>query len=216
MKNNIKLLVICILCTIKGVAQSSKSILSFPNAFIYEVGNGIEKSEIWIYHNPTNGQYLYVPNDDMVKAVLGTPEGIYTIFTETEKGEKMAIKQKIYQVLEKSDKHKLLKSINQTQKIDGSQGQIIAKGFTLSYLKTAEVDTLFLSTQIFGNANILYGFSLLEGDIKLSHTFNLCGIVPKNQFITHYFSKYSSVKLLTYENNPYQFEVKHYKFKQVK
>ncbi|MDZ7896907.1 MAG: hypothetical protein U5N85_02605 [Arcicella sp.] len=204
-------MLICILCEFQGVSQSSKSTLYFPNAFIYEVGRGNEKSELWIYHNPQKGQYLYVPNDDMVKAVLGSPNGIYKTYAQTEDGKKVIFTTKISKVLEKSKPNNRLKSINSNRRINASQGQILSKGFTLSYLKTNEIDTLFLSTQIKGNANVLYGFSMLDGDDKLPNSFALLGEVPNSQFLTEYVSKYSSVKLIAYESNPYQFDVKGYK-----
>jgi hypothetical protein len=204
-------LLICILCEFKGVSQSSKSILDFPNVFIYEVSRGNEKSEFWIYHNPQSGQYLYVPNDDMVKAILGSPNGSYKTYAQTEEGKKVFFSTTIPKVLEKSKPNSRLKSIKLTKQLNASQGQILSKGFTLSYLKTNEIDTLFLTTQIKGNANILYGFSMLDGDAKLPNSLALLGEVSDNQFLTEYISKYSSIKLIAYESNPYQFDVRGYK-----
>jgi hypothetical protein len=211
MKIFAKYLFFCILSTFQVFSQSFKTTLDFPNAFIYEVIRGNEKSEFWIYHNPKTGQYLYVPNDDMVKAVLGSPNGSYKTYAQTEEGKKVVFSITIPKVLEKSKPNSRLKSIKLTKQLNASQGQILSKGFTLSYLKTNEIDTLFLTNQIKGNANILYGFSTLDGDAKLPNSLALLGEVPDNQFLTEYISKYSSIKLIAYENNPYQFDVRAYK-----
>ncbi len=98
-----------------------------------------------------------------------------------------------------------------SKKINASQGQILSKGFTLSYLKTNEIDTLFLTTQIKGNANILYGFGMLDEDSKLPNSFALLGEVTNNQFLTESISKYSSVKLIAYESNPHHLDITGYK-----
>jgi hypothetical protein len=211
MKIFAKYLFFSILSTFQVFSQSFKTTLDFPNAFIYEVVKGNEKSEFWIYHNPKTGQYLYVPNDDMVKAVLGSPNGSYKTYAQTEEGKKVVFSITIPKVLEKSKPNSRLKSIKLTKQLNASQGQILSKGFTLSYLKTNEIDTLFLTNQIKGNANILYGFSTLDGDAKLPNSLALLGEVPDNQFLTEYISKYSSIKLIAYENNPYQFDVRAYK-----
>ena len=59
---------------------------------------------------------------------------------------------------------------------------LLSKGFTLSYLKTNEIDTLFLTTQIKGNAYILYGFGMLDDDSKLPNSFALLGEVKYKSF----------------------------------
>ncbi len=201
------------LFSVGSFAQSSKTRLTFPNAFVYEVVKGNEKSEVWIYHNPKTGQFLYVPNDDMVKSVVGSANGIYTIYAQNENGKKVKFVQTVSKISEQSPKNNLLKRINKTKTITGSQGKIVSEGFTLSYLKTNEIDTLYLSTQIKGNANILYGFSRLEGDAKLPNAFDLIGQVSNNQFLIEYISTYSTVKLVAYESNPYTFETRAYQLK---
>lgn len=211
-----KYLIIIVLNPFKIFAQSSETTLSFLNAFIYEVVKGNEKSEIWIYHNPQTGQFLYVPNDEMVKAVVGSSNGIYTIYAQNENGKKVKFVQKVPKVLERTSKNNLLKPINKIKVISGSQGKIVSEGFTLSYLKTNEIDTLYLSTQIKGNANVLYGFSKLEGDAKLPNTFDFIGQISDRQFITNYISKYGSLKLIAYESNPYEFETRGYQLIQTK
>ena len=211
MKIFCKYLVISIFLSFRTFSQSSKTTLNFPNAFIYEVVKGNEKSEIWVYHNPTTGQFLYVPNDDMVKGVVGSADGTYKTYAQTEDGNKVVFRTIIPKVSEKSTPNNRLKYINLSKKINGSQGQILSKGFTLNYLKTNEIDTLYLSTQIKGNANVLYGFSMLDGDAKLPNSFAFLGEVPNNQFLTEYISKYSSVKLIAYESNPYQLDIRGYK-----
>lgn len=206
-----KYLIINTLITFQVFSQSTKTMLNFPNAFIYEVVRGNEKSEFWIYHNPQTGQYLYTPNDDMVKGVVGSADGTYKTYGQTEDGKKVVFATIIPKVSEKSKPNNRLNYINLSKKINASQGQILSKGFALSYLKTNEIDTLFLTTQIKGNANILYGFGMLDGDSKLPNSFALLGEVPNDQFLTEYISKYSSVKLIAYESNPYHLDITGYK-----
>lgn len=198
-----------------GFAQSkTRNTLYFPNAFVYELTtNGTEKQEIWIYHNPKNGQFLYKPNNDMLKGVIGASDGNYKIFAQLENGKTVFWTKNIKKVTEKPLPNNFLKPNNQSKKTtSSSQGQLISKGFTLSYLKTKEVDTLYLNTQIKGNANVLYGFSMLDGDAKLPNAFNLLGLVASNQFLTELHTPYSNIRLLTYESHPYWFETNTYKY----
>lgn len=55
------------------------SILFFENALIYEIDVDGKKQEIWFYVNEKNGQILYLPNDEMIKAVISFPNGEYKI-----------------------------------------------------------------------------------------------------------------------------------------
>lgn len=209
------IIAVFILSNSNGFAQSkTPNTLYFPNAFIYEVTtSGNEKQEIWIYHNPKNGQFLYIPIDDMLKGVLGAANGNYKIFAQLEDGKTVFWSETIKKVLEKPLPNNFLKPNNKSKKTtSSSQGQLISKGFTLSYLKTNEVDTLYLNTQIKGNANVLYGFSMLDGDAKLPNAFNLLGLVASNQFLAELHTPYSNVRLLTYESNPYWFETAKYKY----
>lgn len=194
-----------------GFAQSkTPSTLYFPNAFVYEVSTSSnEKQEIWIYHNPKNGLFLYIPNDEMLKGVLGSNNGNYKIFAQLEDGKTVFWSETIKKVVEKPVPNSFLKPNNKSK---STAGQLISKGFTLSYLKTNEMDTLYLNTQIKGNANVLYGFSMLDGDAKLPNAFNLLGLVASNQFLAELHSRYSNIRLLTYESNPYWFETAKYKY----
>ncbi|GAB2630253.1 hypothetical protein GCM10027035_25990 [Emticicia sediminis] len=206
---------IFVLSNYLGFAQSkAPSTLYFPNAFVYEVTTSRnEKQEIWIYHNPKNGLFLYIPNDEMLKGVLGNNNGNYKIFAQLEDGKTVFWSETIKKVVEKPVTNSFLKPNNKSKSTAStSQGQLISKGFTLSYLKTNEVDTLYLNTQIKGNANVLYGFSMLDGDAKLPNAFNLLGLVANNQFLAELHTPYSSIRLLTYESNPYWFETAKYKY----
>ncbi len=93
MKRYINLLIISLLNFSQLFSQTTQLVLNFPNAFIYEVVQGNEKSEFWIYHNPQTGKYLYTPNDDMVKGVVGSADGTYKTYGQTEDGKKVVLLQ---------------------------------------------------------------------------------------------------------------------------
>lgn len=206
--------IIISLCFIprQAASQKSKTILKFPDAFVYEyTTNTGDKNEIWIFHNKKTGQYMYTPNDDMIDGVVANPNGVYSIYGRNEKGQKVVTLQKVSSVFSKHKPDGYLKTNGLNNKVVSSQRTIKSYGYYQTYIKTTEIDTLFVTREIIGNSYLLYGFSKLEGDAQLNTYFDLIGRIAKNEFITQYSSKYGSIKLLAYESNPSEFDTKGYK-----
>lgn len=170
---------------------AQKSMLYFPNVLIYELERNGEKQEFWIYHNPKTKQLLYTPNDDMISAVVVYPSGKCTIYGTNEGGEKIVQIQHFLlpETTKKTDENRL-KPLEKNIEVQSEQQTILSKGYSLSYLKSSEIDTVFVTTQIVGNAQLLYGLGRIEGDAKLPFEFDCSAFLSSNQWLTHYFSKY--------------------------
>jgi hypothetical protein len=71
------------------VAIPQDSIAYFENALTYQYEQNGAKEELWFYVNEQKKEILYVPNDDMIQAVISYPDGTFKIFATNEKGEKI-------------------------------------------------------------------------------------------------------------------------------
>jgi hypothetical protein len=196
------------------VSNSSKpkkvQILKFQNALTYQFENNTtdEKQELWFYVNEKMKQILFVPNDDIVKAVVSYPNGKYEIYVVDENSQKRILKQQINDVSIAELKQNILKSTNEKVIIDQKniqQKNIFCKGFRLDYLKMNGSELLFATTQIPVNSYQIYGFSRLEGDAKLPFSLDYINIFNKKQLITHIDREDVNMRLLNYGSNPYEF-----------
>jgi hypothetical protein len=194
--------------------QEKDSILYFENALIYEFKQNGEKSELWFYVNEKKNQILYVPNDDMIQAVVSHPNGDYLIFGTQENGKKTVIKQNISAVVTNEIDEKVLKSNKETILISQKnmqQKDILCNGFVMKYLQMKGSETLFATNQISINAYQIYGFSRLDGDAKLNFSLDYLNVFKKTQLISHIERTDLKLKLLNYGPNPYEFIVNEYK-----
>lgn len=196
------------------VLKSRDSIAYFENALIYHYEqNGIQE-ELWFYVNEQKKEILFVPNDDMIQAVISYPDGTYKIFGTNEKGEKIIVKQNISTVFEKAVEDDVLEKMTETKTISQKniqQKDILCEGFFMKYLKMEGGETLFATTQIPINSYQLYAFSRLDGDCKLPVNIDYSNVFKKNQLITHIERDDFKLELLNYGPNPYEFQLKDYK-----
>jgi hypothetical protein len=205
---------LCGTSIVEASTIQSKTILYFPNALTYKVEKNGESFELWFYLNEKKGEVLYVPNDDMLQAVISKPDGTYTIYGTDENGKKVFWTEKVNAVQEKENEFAALKSLPITRKIDQrniQQPDINCKGFDEyndTTLKGSRI--LFATNDIPINSYQIYGFCRLTGDAKLPVQMDFIHRLKKNQLITHLEDDYQKIALLNYGPNPYEFDTKGY------
>lgn len=194
-------------------SKSNDTIAYFENALVYQYKQNNVKEELWIYVNEQKNELLFVPNDDMIQAVISYPDGMYRIFGTNEKGEKVLLKQFISSIVEEVYKDEVVEKVNQTKIISQNniqQKDILCQGYYMKYLKMEGGETLFATTQIPINSFQIYGFSRLEGDCKLPINMDYSNVFQKNQLITHVERDNFRLELLNYSPNPYELNIKDY------
>lgn len=193
--------------------KESKTIRYFQNALIYNVIQNGESFEVWLYTNEEKDEILFVPNNDMIQAVISKPDGTYEVYGSDENGKKFFWTKKVNEVAEKELEITALKPLNIIRKINQSniqQKDLNCLGFRLDYLKMEGSEMLFATTEIPINSYQLYGFCRLNGDAKWPIQIDYIHLFQKNQVITHAESKYQKLELLNYGPNPYEFDTKGY------
>lgn len=202
--------------------------LYFSHAFIYKYTDEDESKEFWLYHNPENGQLLYVPEDEMIDFVISDPDGNYYFFGNDGHGNDIVDAQFVEWVANPefydenetypiSDQYvKLIptgkkKVLNEYSKIDGKE--IISEEYKWEFTKMKGEQSTFITNMIPINFYQVYGFNKLEGDITLPYSsLDFVGVFGKNQTITEFKSGTTKVELLSYEFNPYFVEAANYQY----
>lgn len=202
--------------------------LYFSHAFIYKYTDEDELKEFWLYHNPENGQLLYVPEDEMIDFVISDPDGNYYFFGNDGHGNDIVDAQFVEWVANPefydenetypiSDQYvKLIptgkkKVLNEYSKIDGKE--IISEEYKWEFTKMKGEQSTFITNMIPINFYQVYGFNKLEGDITLPYSsLDFVGVFGKNQTITEFKSGTTKVELLSYEFNPYFVQAANYQY----
>jgi hypothetical protein len=201
--------------TVNSLQNTSNPIAYFDKALTYQYEKNSIKHELWFYVNETTQQILYVPEDDMIQAVISYPNGTYIIYATDENGRKIKIKQQIDAVLTNGDFSKLLTALPENNTTISQkniqQADIKTLGYILHFQKSNESEMLNITSQIPINSYQLYGFSKLDGDAKLPLNLDYTNVVKKNQLITHIDGAYFYLQLLNYGPNPYEVPVGEYK-----
>lgn len=194
--------------------EQQDSIVYFPNALTYQYEiNGL-KEELWFYVNEKTQEILYVPNDDMIQAIISYPNGDYKIFGRDEKGLKTVLKENISAVVVDEVYDNLLKPSEITKTIDQSniqQKNIVCRGYQFEYLKMQGSELLFATTQIPINSYQIYGFSRLNGDARITIGLDYINIFSKLDLITNIERSNFKLELLNYGTNPFEFSISEYK-----
>ncbi len=201
--------------------------LYFSHAFIYEYKLEGKQGEFWIYHNPKNGQLLYVPDDPMVDFVISDPSGDYYFFGEDGHGVKSVFMETVqwgnnpefyeqnvsYPI---SDDFIHVEKTGKSKKIgDGSvRGEpIVCYEYRWDFRKVAGTQIVYATDMIPVNFYQVYGFNRMEGDINLPVlSLDFTGIFGKDQSITHIDGDGINLELIAYQFNPYYAEAGAYKF----
>lgn len=165
----------------------------FSEAFIYQYTDSENEYQfVWLCYNPDTREMLYIPNDDMLQAVISYPNGDYIGYVMDENGDKKAIQQHVPEVAEKlessgSDFHRLLARTQDTiiRFREYQQNErILASAIEIIYLKTGERETVYATTDFELNTYQIYGFSRLKGDMRFPFSLDYIGILSKRQLVT--------------------------------
>lgn len=190
------------------------SIAFFENALVYQYEQNNSKKELWFFVNEKEKQILYVPNDDMIQAIISYPDGKYIVFATDERGQQIRMVQQVNAIVSSEIEDNVLSSLEENRVISQKniqQNNIICKGYILKYLKMEGSEILFATTQIPINSFQLYGFSRLDGDSKTAINLDFINVFKKSQLITHIERDNFKLELLNYGPNPYEFQLKEYK-----
>lgn len=204
--------------TVMGKRQAkavikNDSIAYFENALVYQYEQNNSKKELWFFVNEKEKQILYVPNDDMIQAIISYPDGKYIVFATDERGQKIRMVQQVNAIVSSEIEDNVLSSLEENRVISQKniqQNNIICKGYILKYLKMEGSEILFATTQIPINSFQLYGFSRLDGDSKTAINLDFINVFKKNQLITHIERDNFKLQLLNYGPNSYEFQLKEY------
>lgn len=203
--------------------------LYFSHAFIYNYENEGEKpEEFWIYHNPENGQLMYMPDDPMIDFVVSDTLGNYYFFGNDGHNHQTINSQFVEWVANPemyeenvsypvSDQYVSItpsgktKSLDEFSTIDGKP--ILGKEYKWEFSKVKGNQSTYITEMIPINFYQVYGFNKLEGDIRLPvASLDFTGIFGKNQTITHFTSAGFKLKLETYQFNPAFVEAGDYQY----
>jgi len=196
---------------LENAISKQDSIAYFENALVYQVEQNNKKEEFWIYVNEKEKQLLFIPHDDMIRAVISYPDGIYKLFGTNENGDKIVLKQIVPRILHKNMNEDMLEETNEIKIINQKniqQKNIICEGFRATNRNMQSGETVYATTQIPISSFQLYGFSQLEGDAKLPINFQDLDMFRKEQVITHLERGNCKVELRNYGPNPYEFDLK--------
>lgn len=207
--------------------------LHFDEVLIYKFTEKGETREYWIYFNPQTQYLLFTPQDEMVSAIVSHTDGSYWIFGTDEHGKKTAQKQYIDDVADErlydanaeypnSNRYITYTPTGEQWKLEEKIGilkSIVSDGYEMKDKEVGEPGSLYLTTQIpLKNTYQLYGFTKIEGDVKLPWVMNGIGEFSKEQLLTKYEQKSKwgdvALELTSYSFNSYYLNVCDYKYYQ--
>lgn len=193
--------------------ENKEEVYYFPDALIYAYEHNQEKRELWLYLNTETKEILYVPENEMIKAVISFPDGKYKIFGEDESGKRIILTQTVNTVTGEEIAGESLIPLNEKRTVSQKniqQKDIVSQGYKMNYIKMEGGEVLFATTQIPVNSFQLYGFCRLEGDARLPVDIDYINLFKKGQLITHIERDNFKLTLLNYGPNPYEFSAAGY------
>lgn len=193
--------------------KQKDTIAFFDKALTYRYSINGTTEELWFYVNEETQQILYVPNDDMIQAVISYPDGKYVVFATDETGKKVRLEQHINAIISPEIEDKMLSPIEEKIIISQKniqQKDLVCDGYIMKYLKMDGSEILFATAQIPINSFQVYGFSRLDGDCKVPINLDFINVFPKRQLITHIDRQEFNLQLMNYGPNLYEFNTKPY------
>ncbi len=178
--------------------------LFFDEVLIYKFTEKNGTSEHSIYFNPKTQYLLYDPQDEMVNAIISHTDGSYWIFGTGEHGKKTAHKQQIDEVADErlyeatadypnSNRYITYTPMNEQWDFKDKIGvfpSLLSDGYQMKDRESTQPGSLYLTTQIpLENTYQIYGFTKIEGDLKLPWVLNGIGEFSKKQLLTKYEQK---------------------------
>ncbi len=193
----------------------------FSHALIYEYTRKRDdvKGELWIFIDPVTGTMCFQressfgDTDDMNEAILVLPDGKMIACGKTESGKKIREMFQNRSVKPEPDEVKFQQETFQEQcKPTGNKRTEFgweSQEYVLSYLKTNESSKLWLAEVPF-DVYPLYAFDEWEGDAQLPVSFSYIYLLGPRQLVTELEDQYGSLKLISYEPNPFFLDLNQY------
>lgn len=193
----------------------------FSHALIYEYTRkrDDEKGELWIFVDPVTGTMCFQressfgATDDMNEVILALPDGKMIACGTTESGKKIREMFQNSAVKPEPDEVKFQQETFQEQcKPTGNKRSEFgweSEEYVLSYLKTNESTKLWLAEVPF-NVYPLYAFDEWMGDAQLPVSFSYIYLLGPRQLVTESEDQYGSLKLVSYEPNPFSLDLNQY------
>ena len=193
----------------------------FSHALVYEYTRkrDDERGELWIFIDPVTGTMCFQressfgATDKMNEAILVLPDGKMIACGTTESGKKIREAFQNRAVKPEPDEVKFQQQTFREQcKPTGNKRSEFgweSEEYVLSYLKTNESTKLWL-TEVPFNVYPLYAFDEWEGDAQLPVSFSYIYLLGPRQLVTESDDQYGSLKLISYEPNPFYLDLNQY------
>lgn len=193
----------------------------FSHALIYEYTRKRDdvKGELWIYIDPVTGTMCFQressfgATDDMNEVILALPDGKMIACGKTESGKKIREAFQNHSVKPEPDEVKFQQQtfLEQCKPTGNKRNEFgwESEEYVLSYLKTNESTKLWLAEVPF-SVYPLYAFDEWEGDAQLPVSFSYIYLLGPRQLVTESDDQYGSLKLVSYEPNPFFLDLNKY------
>ena len=186
----------------------------FTHALTYEYENKADKKkgEVVIYVDPVTGTMCFKKENSFGETgknfdfIIAFQDGKYIYCGSDDAGKKMKITEKVEEVKPDAETVKQQKEDFGTYCLPtGNKRKDFgweSTEYELSYARSEEKDKLWLTTTPFG-IYPLYGFELIENVASLPVSFDYTYIFGNRQLVTDMNSKDGTLKLKSYEPNPF-------------
>lgn len=192
----------------------------FSHALIYEFTNKVQgtNGELWVFIDPVTGTMCFQressfgATDDMNESILALPTGQVIACGTTEAGKKIRESFQNRGVKPEPDEVQYQReAFRDLVKPTGNQRQDFgwtSEEYVMSFEKTNEKTKLWLAEVSF-NVYPLYAFDEW-GDAQLPVSLNYVYVLPQNKLVVESEDQYGSLKLKSYEPNPYYLDLNEY------
>jgi len=185
--------------------ESTERYFSF--LLIYEQQQAAGRQEHHFFIDPISEAVLYLPDDDMMEAVIVYPDGQYSIFGTDEGGKKVAI-HGVVTLPQVPSKASILYQRIPASNVDIPQFPDFPISDGVTYLpQYASGDTLMTTRSLPVNARCLAIFTFLPGDAKCSLPLIYNGILKEDEVLLKI---NSSCQMIWFGHDQYYFNPKNY------
>lgn len=193
----------------------------FSHALIYNYFNKVDstKGEFWVFIDPVTGtmcfqrESSYGATDDMNEAILALPNGQVIACGTNEFGKNSRKAFLNEGVVPSPEDSKFQKENFKTQCAPTGRSRKEygweSTEHVLSYLKTNEKTRLWFAQVPFGMYP-LYAFDEWGGDAQLPVPLSFTYVLGPRQLVTELDDSYMTIKLISYESNPFYLDLNKY------
>lgn len=193
----------------------------FSHALIYEYANKVDgtNGELWIFVDPVTGTMCFQressfgASDDMNESILALPTGQVIACGTTKAGKKIRESFQNRAVKPEPDEVEYQRETFRDQvKPTGNRREEFgwtSEEYVLTFIKTNERTNLWLAEVPF-DVYPLYAFDEWGGDAQLPVSLSYIYVLPAHKLIVESDDQYGTLKLKSYEPNPYFLDLNEY------